>query len=166
VLESALCRQAPGQEDRRYGTECLPARDHAVPRPGLSGVRTYRGAEPPAAKKPRKGELTAAEKRTHRAISRLRVRVDHALAGVKCSRSVKEVSRNTKADVADLVMAIACGLHNLRVQYRKRRLKLSPETLFQIKSIVPGSVNRPSFRLESRTIEQAVHCRWRYGKKH
>jgi hypothetical protein len=43
---------------------------------------------------------------------------------VKRCRSVKEVLRNTKAGVADLVMVIACGLHNLRVQYRKRRLKL------------------------------------------
>jgi hypothetical protein len=41
----------------------------------------------------------------------------------------------------------------------KRRLKLGPETLFRIKSTVPGSVNGLSFRLESRTIEQAVHYR-------
>ncbi|MGE0682316.1 MAG: transposase family protein [Candidatus Binatia bacterium] len=78
----------------------------------------------PAEKKPRKGALTAAEKRTNRKISRLRVRVEHALAGVKRCRSVKEVLRNTKAGVADLLMVIACGLHNLRVHYRKRRLEL------------------------------------------
>ncbi|HYN26129.1 MAG TPA: transposase family protein [Pyrinomonadaceae bacterium] len=78
----------------------------------------------PAEKKPRKGELTAAEKHTNHQISHLRVRVEHALAGVKRSRSVKEVWRNTKEGVADLFMLIACGLHNLRVHYRKRRLKL------------------------------------------
>jgi hypothetical protein len=43
---------------------------------------------------------------------------------VKRSRSVKERLRNTKAGVADLIMLLACGLHNLRVRYRKRKLKL------------------------------------------
>lgn len=43
---------------------------------------------------------------------------------MKRSRSVKEVLRNTKETIADLFMLVACGLHNLRVRYRKRRLKL------------------------------------------
>lgn len=43
---------------------------------------------------------------------------------MKRSRSVKEVLRNTKEGVTDLFMLIACGLHNLRVRYRKRRFKL------------------------------------------
>ena len=46
-----------------------------------------------------------------------------ALAGVKRSRIVKDVLRKTKAEVSDLVMVLACGLHNLRVRYRKRRLR-------------------------------------------
>jgi hypothetical protein len=49
--------------------------------------------------------------------------VEHALAGVKRSRIVKDVLRNTKAEWSDLVMVVACGLHNLRVRYRKRRLQ-------------------------------------------
>ena len=52
------------------------------------------------------------------------MRVEHALAGVKRSRIVKDVLRNTKEGFSDLVMTVACGLHNLRVQVRKRRLKL------------------------------------------
>jgi hypothetical protein len=60
----------------------------------------------------------------NRKVSRIRVKVEHALAGVKRCRIVKEVLRNTKEGVTDLVMVIACGLHNLRVYYRKRRLKL------------------------------------------
>ena len=52
------------------------------------------------------------------------MRVEHALAGVKRSRIVKDVLRNTKGYFSDLVIAVACGLHNLRVQVRKRRLKL------------------------------------------
>ena len=49
--------------------------------------------------------------------------MEHALAGVKRSRIVKDVLRNTNEDVSDLVMVVACGLHNLRVRYRKRRLR-------------------------------------------
>jgi hypothetical protein len=47
--------------------------------------------------------------------------VEHALAGVKRSRSVKDVLRNTKENFPDLAMAAACGLHNLRVKYRKKQ---------------------------------------------
>jgi hypothetical protein len=53
----------------------------------------------------------------------VRVKVEHALAGVKRSRIVKDVFRNTKDDCSDLVMVVACGLHNFRVRNRKRRLK-------------------------------------------
>src|SRR5262249_17919679 len=74
-------------------------------------------------KKPRRGELTTAEKRTNRKLAGLRVRVEHALAGVKPSRIVKDVFRNTKAGVSDSAMETACGLHNLRVRNRKRRPK-------------------------------------------
>jgi DDE superfamily endonuclease/Helix-turn-helix of DDE superfamily endonuclease len=76
-----------------------------------------------AKKTPPRGELTAAEKRTNRKLARIRVQVEHALSGVKRCRIVKDVLRNTKEGVSDNVMEAACGLHNLRVQYRKRRLK-------------------------------------------
>jgi DDE superfamily endonuclease len=67
--------------------------------------------------------LSAAEKRTNQRISQVRVRVEHALAGVKRSRVVKDVLRSTKEDFSDLVMVLACGLHNLRVQHRVRPLR-------------------------------------------
>jgi len=51
----------------------------------------------------------------------VRVRVEHSLAGVKRLRSVKDVLRNTKEDFSDLAMVVACGLHNFRVQCRKKR---------------------------------------------
>jgi hypothetical protein len=56
-------------------------------------------------------------------LGRIRVRVEHALAGVKRCRIVKEVLRNTGEDSSDAAMEAACGLHNLRVQKRKRRPK-------------------------------------------
>src|SRR5207249_7462848 len=49
-----------------------------------------------AKKKPPRGELTPSEKRTNRKLARIRVKVEHALAGAKCSRVVKDVFRNTK----------------------------------------------------------------------
>jgi hypothetical protein len=77
-----------------------------------------------AKKKPPRGELTPAEKRTNRKLARIRVKVEHDLAGVERSRIVKDVLRNTKDGVSDAAMEAASGLHNLRVGNRKRRLKL------------------------------------------
>ena len=54
----------------------------------------------------------------NRLFSSARVIVENVLAGVKRCRIVKEVLRLTTADISDLVMAIACGLHNLRVSCR------------------------------------------------
>jgi hypothetical protein len=66
--------------------------------------------------------LSAAEKRENRKLARVRVRVEHAIAGVKRARIAKDVLRNTKEGISDSVMEAATGLHNLRVQSRKRRL--------------------------------------------
>jgi len=73
----------------------------------------------PAEKKPRGRALTAEEKERNRELSRVRVRVEHSLSGVKRSRSVKDVLRNTKEGYSDLAMVTACGLHNLRVACRR-----------------------------------------------
>ena len=51
-------------------------------------------------------------------ISSARVIVENVIAGVKRCRIVKDVLRLTKAGISDLVMEIACGLHNLRVSCR------------------------------------------------
>ena len=51
-------------------------------------------------------------------ISSARVVVEHVIAGVKRCRIVKDVLRLTTAGISDLVMEIACGLHNLRVSLR------------------------------------------------
>ena len=50
--------------------------------------------------------------------SSARVVVETVLAGVKRCRMVKEVLRLTTDGISDLVMEIACGLHNLRVSRR------------------------------------------------
>ena len=77
----------------------------------------------PAEKKVRGKELTPTEKRTNRKLARIRVKVEHDLAGVKRSRIVKDVLCNTKDGLSDAVMEAACGLHNVRDDNPKRRLK-------------------------------------------
>ena len=51
-------------------------------------------------------------------LARVRIMVEHVIAGVKRCRLVKDVLRLTKTGIADMVMEIACGLHNLRVSCR------------------------------------------------
>ena len=74
-------------------------------------------------KKPRGGALTEREKGVNRKLSRVRVRVAHAIAGVKRSRIVKDVFRNKKPGLSDASMEIATGLHNLRVNHRGHNSK-------------------------------------------
>jgi hypothetical protein len=62
--------------------------------------------------------------------------VEHAIAGVKRCRIVKDVLRLTKEGVSDLVMEIACGLHNLRVSCRH------PLPVFDVLSLVNTSSTR------------------------
>ncbi len=97
---------------------------HAYTRIPVFKVMNRASVRPTSRKKPRKGELTRSEKRTNRRIARIRVRVEHSIAGVKRSRVAKDVLRNTKTDFSDLAFEIVCGLHNWRVRHRKRRLKL------------------------------------------
>ena len=48
----------------------------------------------------------------------MRVVVEHVIAGVKRCRMVKDVLRLTTEGIAEQVMEIACGLHNLRASSR------------------------------------------------
>ena len=54
----------------------------------------------------------------HHLISSARVVGENVMAGVKRCRMVKDVLRLTTEGIADLVMEIACGLHNFRVRCR------------------------------------------------
>lgn len=69
-------------------------------------------------KKPQKGKLTKQQKQENTEISRIRVPVEHVMAGVKRLNIVKEKLRLRIKDVRDQVMLIACGLHNLRTATR------------------------------------------------
>lgn len=69
-------------------------------------------------KKPRGGELTAEQKEENRRIASEKMRIEHTMCSVKRWRIVREKVRYWQATFRDLVMAIACGLHNLRLHYR------------------------------------------------
>lgn len=69
-------------------------------------------------KKPRGKELTRAEKAHNRRISQERITVEHSIGSVKVFAIVAQIFRNLKPGFDDLVMAIACGLHNLRLDVR------------------------------------------------
>ena len=69
-------------------------------------------------KKPRGGELTKEDKESNTLISRIRVVVENVISGIKRLHIVKDVFRNTKEGFDDLVMFLACGLHNFRNRHR------------------------------------------------
>jgi len=69
-------------------------------------------------KKPRGDELTKEEKERNRTISSVRVRVEHAICGVKRCRIVKDKLKNWKRGFKDFVMETCCGLHNFRLGFR------------------------------------------------
>jgi hypothetical protein len=70
-------------------------------------------------KKPNGRELTEDEKFENRLISGFRVVVEHVISGVKRCRIVKDVFRNTKEKYDDVVIEIACALHNFRSYHRR-----------------------------------------------
>jgi len=69
-------------------------------------------------KKPRGKQLPLEDRIFNKIISGVRVIGEHVIAGVKRLHIVKDVFRNTKEGFSDLVMEIACALHNLRVTFR------------------------------------------------
>jgi DDE superfamily endonuclease len=77
------------------------------------GVKTFQPQ-----KKPKGQERTPEQKEHNRLISSIRMVIEHIIAGMKRCRIVKDIFRNTKEKYDDLVMEIACGLHNFRVHCR------------------------------------------------
>jgi hypothetical protein len=69
-------------------------------------------------KKPRGKELTPTDKENNCLISQIRIRVEHAIGGVKRYRIVKDKIRCWKNGFRDKVMETCCGLHNFRLNFR------------------------------------------------
>ncbi|MFL5698871.1 MAG: transposase family protein [Ktedonobacteraceae bacterium] len=56
----------------------------------------------------------------NRAISSSRIVVEHVISGIKRCRIVKDILRNTRIEFEDIVMEIACALHNFRQKLRSK----------------------------------------------
>ena len=69
-------------------------------------------------KTPRGGELTPPEKATNRRISSIRIRIEHAIGGLKRYRIVKDNIPLLKDGIRDAVIETCWGLPNFRLQYR------------------------------------------------
>jgi hypothetical protein len=118
----ALSRTRSGKtNDKRVADEeeyQFPARSKLWKDTGFQGyeppnVRTYQPK-----KKPRNGALTPEEKASNREISRKRVRIEHSFGGAKVFHIARDVFRNRRDEYVDLSFETACGLHNLRCDYR------------------------------------------------
>lgn len=70
---------------------------------------------------PKNGQLTFGQKVYNKLLSSTRIVVEHANSGIKRLRMVKETIRIHAHDFRDLVMVVACGLHNLRVRSKLRK---------------------------------------------
>ena len=82
-----------------------------------------------ATKKPRKKELSEEKKNLNTLLSRIRVRVEHAIGGVKRLRIVKDKVRTRKDNFRDMLMEMACGLHNFRLKFRPWKYPKSEKIL-------------------------------------
>ena len=63
--------------------------------------------------------MTVIDKFLNRLISRVRIVVENVICGIRRCRIVKDQLRLTKENISDLVMEIACRLHNLRFTFRQ-----------------------------------------------
>lgn len=107
------------EEDYTFPPGCVLFKDTGFPGVEPENVSTYQPK-----KKPRTQELSAEDKAENQMISSIRILVEHVISGVKRCRIVHDVFRNTKAPFDDLVMEIACGLHNFRTRLRYNTLEL------------------------------------------
>jgi hypothetical protein len=106
------------EEDYTFPPGCVLFKDTGFQGFEPEHVSTYQPK-----KKPRKQELSAEDKAENQMISSIRILVEHVISGVKRCRIVHDVFRNTKAHFDDLVMEIACGLHNFRTRLRYNTLE-------------------------------------------
>ena len=87
-------------------------------------------------KKPRGKTLSALSKALNQWISRLRIRIEHAIGGAKRYRIVKDKLRMWKKGIRDLVFETCCGLHNFRLNFRPWHY----ETSLPLKSLMLKSL--------------------------
>lgn len=117
-----LSPTSPGKKhDKKLADECdlhFPARTLLEQDTGFQGFNPQQVIILQPKKKPRGKALSVGEQFINRCLSSGRVIAENVIAGIKRCRIVKDVLRNWKSDFDDLIMELACGLHNLRVAHR------------------------------------------------
>lgn len=98
---------------------CFPAGSKLLQDTGFQGYRPEGVTVIQPKKKPQGGELTSDEKLVNRAISSLRVEVEHQIGGVKRCQILVQKFRNRVTGFVDEVIETACGLHNFRLAHRR-----------------------------------------------
>ncbi len=109
------------RNDKKLADECeyeLPNGSQLAQDCGFQGFELPNVSILQPKKKPRGGELTDIEKNVNSWLNGIRVRVEHAIGGVKRYRIVKETIRNWKEGFKDSVFETCCGLHNFRLRFR------------------------------------------------
>ena len=110
------------RHDKKIADEeghCFPAGSKLLQDTGYQGYRPAGVMILQPKKKPRNGELDDVEKMINRAISSLRVEVEHQIGGVKRCQIVATKFRNRVVNFIDEVMETACGLHNFCLTHRR-----------------------------------------------
>lgn len=133
-----VCYLSRTCEGKKHDKRICDEENHSFPAGSVLLKDTgYQGYEPEnvttyqPVKKPRGKDMPVADKIFNSMISGVRVIVEHVISGVKRSRIVKDIFRNTEKNFDDLVMEIACGLHNIRESFRgPERSKKSLQPLF------------------------------------
>jgi len=75
-------------------------------------------------KKPKGKSLTGRQQAQNRLISKVRVRVEHAIGSIKRMRIVKDTCRLRKEDACQSVFKTCVGLHNLRIKIKPFNYKI------------------------------------------
>jgi hypothetical protein len=115
---------SPTVEGKRHDKKLADEQDWEFPTGSKLWKDTgFQGYEPKntqtfqPTKKQKGRELSPEEKSVNKTISQERIPIEHTLGGVKVFRIVHDVFRNVRAGFDDLVMEIACGLHNFRLDH-------------------------------------------------
>jgi len=70
-------------------------------------------------KKPRGKELSTEQKAENKVISSTRIKVEHAISGIKNQRVVKDLCRLRKNHFVDKIFSLSAGIHNWRLSVRR-----------------------------------------------
>ncbi len=100
----------------KIGVENIPSEVTAWIDTGFMGLqKTHPNVQMPA-RGTKKKPLTQGERENNRLISHFRVKVEHAIGGIKRLRAVTDVYRNHKPNFDDKLMLLSTGIWNYHLQ--------------------------------------------------